>query len=278
MMKLLIIPAVVAAFVLSSTGWATEWDISIDMDRDPWSDSGAPDGGLNWGGTSPQSYWGTRQNGTVGDMVSQGYYRNIDTSATAGDTTYFTLNNTALNNAGIAPDFTVGFETDVRFRIHNGTIPGGHGIIFRSDGSGGTEDGYIAIQPYYRYSGGWQIGFRIDNGGGAYTLVDIGTVLGFTPSPGGPTGWLPTTWLTVNTLTQNGSSDITLNGIPVHTLDLTAGINTAGTDEVQFGDLSSGAAGQVDYDYVRFANVPEPGTLSLLVCAAALLARKRRRV
>ena len=265
-MKRSFISILFAGFVLSSTAWATVWDISLDLDQNPWSDTPAWGGIENMGG-----YYGTRIWGDGPPINADGYYREIDTTSAAGNSMYY-----QLGDGSFDPDFDSGFTMETRLRIHNGSSQGGQSVIARSDGdSGASTDGYIAYQPYYYWSGSWFIGLRVDNGGGAYTFIDL-TTSHSVPVQDGP-NWLPTPWLDVRTVAFNGQADIYIDDVLRHTVDLTAGTNTSTTELVQFGDLSGGASGFIDYDYVRIAYVPEPSTWALLLFACAGLHVLRRR-
>jgi hypothetical protein len=249
----------------SSVAIATiPWDITLDMELDPWSDSPSWGGNQNMGG-----YFGTRIWGQP--IGADGYYREIDTSASAGDSMNF-----SLSDGNFDPNFDTGHAMETQLRIHNGTIPGGHGIITISDGDGDSAaDGFLAIAPYYRFSGGWQVGFRVDNSQ-SQQLIDVTDI--YTPfSNDGGTTWEPTSWLKVHVNIVGGIADIFVNGQPRLTVDVGNPSFTPTEDSTWFGDGSSGAAGLVDYDYVWHSYVPEPSTLSLLACAAAIFAVRRRR-
>jgi len=229
-----------AILFLAVNSQALDWDVSLDMDQNPWSDTPAWSGRGNL--VVAQLYFGTRVWGEP--EGADGYYRELhDVFTNALDTIYF-----ELSGANFDPDFTAGFTCEARFRIHNGTIPGSHSIIASSDGDGGTtEDGSIIIGTYYRFASQWEIGVRLGTGSGTtdFSLLDF-----YDPLPGGPTGWLPTPWITARAVVDNGTIKFYVNGELLHTDSGLASHATA-NEELIFGDLSGGAAGSVDYDYIR---------------------------
>ena len=239
-MKRIIAPALSILLVVISSP-ALDWDVSLDMDLNPWSDNPA------WSGrgslVSPTFIYGGER--ISGDAEgADGYYRSLNVTTSATDTLYY-----ELSGASFDPDFTSGFTCEVRFRIHNGTIPGSHSIVARSDGDGGTtEDGSIIVTPYYRYAGGWQLGVRLGTGVSAPDFDLLGF---YTPqSDDGGSTWLPTPWIIVRAVVENGSIKFYVNGELLHT-DNNLSSDFSGIEELTWGDLSSGAAGYVDYDYIR---------------------------
>ena len=238
-MKRIIAPAL-SIFLLAVTTPALGWDVSLDMDQNPWSDTPAWSGRGNL--ISPTFiYGGERIQGTADG--ADGYYREMNVSTSQTHTCYF-----ELSGVNFDPDFTGGFTYEARFRIHNGTIPGSHSINARSDGDGGTtEDGTVIISPYYRYASGWFLGLRLGTG---FDYIELDLLDFYTPQAGGPTGWLPTPWIVVRAVVKNGEIKFYVNGELRHT-DTNLSSDFSGVEEAVWGDLSTGAAGHVDYDYIR---------------------------